>query len=116
MKWGQMLNERKRRIGENEAVFRELNQQANALNGTVSSPADTMTVVCECGTRSCVDRFTIPPDAYTRVRDEPTLFITKPGHDFPETETVISKTDGYWIVQKEPGLPASIARATDPSS
>jgi hypothetical protein len=29
------------------------------------------------------------------VWDDPTLFITKPGHDFPETETVVSKTDGW---------------------
>jgi hypothetical protein len=48
------------------------------------------------------------------VREDPTLFITKPGHDFPETETVVSKTGGYWIVRKDPGLPAGIALATDP--
>ena len=54
-----------------------------------------MRIVCECGTRSCLNQITVRPDEYAPVWDDPTLFITKPGHDFPETETVVSKTDGW---------------------
>ena len=54
------------------------------------------------------------PNEYREVREDPTLFVLRPGHDFPETETVRAKKPGYWIVRKGPGLPAAIAEATDP--
>jgi hypothetical protein len=107
------MNERKRRIGENEAIFRSVNEQVSALNATLSTATDTITIVCECGTRSCTDQFPIDPGDYTRVREDSTLFIVKPGHDLPEAETVVERAAGYWIVRKDPGLPAAIARATD---
>lgn len=74
-----------------------------------------MRVLCECGTRSCTDQFPIRVHAYARVRHDPTLFVVKPGHDFPETESVIKKEEAFWIVRKDPGVPAQIARATDVS-
>ena len=108
------MSERQRRIGENEAIFRSFNEQVEGLSRTFTVPAETMTVVCECGTRSCTDRFQIAPVDYLRVRDDPTLFVLKPGHDLPEAETVVEKTATFWIVQKHPGLPAELARATEP--
>jgi hypothetical protein len=109
------MNERKRRIGENEAIFRSVNEQVKTLNATLSTFTETMRVVCECGTRSCTVQFQIRPEEYAKVRQDSTLFVIRPGHDLPETETVVVKADDYWIVQKDPGLPASIARATDPN-
>jgi hypothetical protein len=75
-----------------------------------------MLVVCECGARSCTDRIEILPNEYREVRNDPTLFVLRPGHDAPETETVTAKKPGYWIVRKDPGLPAAIAKETDPGS
>jgi len=108
------MNERKRRIGENEAIFRSVNEQIRQLTGTLSTAADSMKVVCECGTRSCAVQFRIDTDAYAAVRADPELFIVKPGHDLPESETVVDKNNVFWTVRKDPGLPAAIARATDP--
>ena len=109
------MNERKRRIGENEAVFRHVNEQIRGVSETVTPTAYTMTIVCECGTRSCTVQFEIRPQAYANVRQDSTLFLVRPGHDLPESETVIDRADDYWIVRKDPGLPAEIARATDPN-
>ena len=108
------MNARQRQIGENEAIFRSVNEQIEGLSSTLSTATDTMRIVCECGTRSCTDQFAIVPADYARVREDPTLFLTRPGHDFPETETVVAKEEDYWVVRKDPGLPAAIARATDP--
>ena len=107
------MNDRKRRIGENEAIFRSVNEQVQGLTATLSTATDTMRIVCECGTRSCTDQFAIRPEDYGRVRDDATLFLIRPGHDLPESETVVDKTDHYWIVRKDPGGPAELARATD---
>ncbi len=110
------MNERKRRIGENEAIFRSVNEEVSKLNVTFSAATNTMRIVCECGVQSCTVQIEISPDAYGRVREDATLFVVRPGHDLPETETVIEKTDGYWVVQKDEGLPAAIAIATDEST
>jgi hypothetical protein len=106
------VNERKRRIAENEAIFRSVNQQVNRVTGSLSTLTELMQVVCECGTRSCTERIAISPDEYVRIREDAITFIVKPGHDFPETETVVAKEPEYWLVQKDPGMPAEIARAT----
>ena len=110
------MDERKRRIGENEALFRSVNEQVRRFTATLSTSADTMKIVCECGTRSCTDQFEIETDAYAEVRADSTLFVVKPGHDLPETETVVEKNGVFWTVRKHPGIPAAIARATDPSA
>ena len=103
------MNERQRRIGENEAVFREVNEQIRGL-----ATAPTIEVVCECGTRSCTDRIEVDIDRYARVRADGTLFLLKPGHDIPETETVVERGERCWVVRKDEGGPADLARATDP--
>ena len=110
------MNERKRRIGENEAVFRSVNEQISGVTATLSTANETMSIVCECGTRSCTDQFLITPEEYAHVRADATCFVVKPGHDLPEAETVVEKREVYWIVRKDPGGPAQLARATDPRS
>lgn len=110
------MNERQRRIGENEAIFRSVNEQVRGLTATLSTPGDTMRIVCECGTRSCTKQFPIRPEEYERVRADPELFLVKPGHDLPEAETVVGKGDLYWIVRKDPGGPSRLAHATDARS
>lgn len=110
------MNERKRRIGENEAIFRSVNEEVRTLHGTLAAATETMRIVCECGQRSCTDQFTIEPTRFAEIREDPTLFIIRPGHDLPETETVVSREGDYWIVKKDPGLPAELARATAPEN
>ena len=101
-----MLEERKRRIGENEAVFRSVNELVRPFDQT------WMTILCECGTRTCRDQVVIAQEEYVRVREDATRFVVRPGHDIAETEQVVSKHLQYWVVRKHPGLPARIARET----
>jgi hypothetical protein len=104
-----VVNERQRRIGENEAVFRRVNELVRPVEPT------WMTILCECGDSACRDHIVIDQDAYSRVREQPTLFLVRPGHEFLETEVVVSKQLEYWTVEKRPGLPAGIAQATNPN-
>jgi hypothetical protein len=105
-----VLEDRKRKIGENEAIFREVNELVRPLD------QDVMTVLCECGDTACRDQLAIAHDEYVRLRQDPTLFVLRPGHDFEETEQVEAKHLEYWIVRKRAGLPSQIARDTDPAS
>lgn len=101
-----MLEERKRRIGENEGVFRSVNERIQPLD------RNWMTILCECGRMACRDQLVILRDEYGTVRTDPTMFIVRPGHDVADTEEVVLKQDEFWIVRKHEGLPAAIARAT----
>ena len=104
-----MLDERKRRVGQNEANSRAVNEMVRPVEPT------WMTVLCECGDRSCREQPVIAQDEYARVREDSTLFILRPGHETVEAEEVVEKHLEYWVVRKHPGLPASVARATDPN-
>jgi hypothetical protein len=110
------MSERERRVGANEALFRSVNEQVRGLNQTLTTHNGSMLVVCECGNTSCMERIEVTTDEYAEVRRDSTLFVVKPGHEILDTERVVSSNDRFGIVQKDPGLPAEIARATDSSA
>jgi hypothetical protein len=106
------MDERARRIGLNEAVFREVNE---AL-GRVSTIGDRqmLDLVCECGRGECIDRIDVDPEEYERVRADGTLFFVIDGHEEPDLEDVVESRAAFNLVRKRDGDPALIARLTDP--
>src|SRR4051812_27725237 len=104
--------ERARRIGENEALFRSVNEQVRDL--AEGFGVETMRIVCECGEQSCVDQIELTPREYESVRADWSLFAIKPGHDLPDVETVVERNAAYWVVRKGSGVPEQIARQTNP--
>ena len=108
------MDERERRIGLNEAVFREANERIQELNETFATFSDALVLVCECGDGKCVEQIRMPPAAYEELRADPTQFAIAPGHEIPDVERVIAKRDGYDVVRKNEGVPQQIAEVTDP--
>jgi hypothetical protein len=108
--------ERARRIGENEALFRVVNERIEHLNRAFAVLTETMDVVCECGDIDCAERLVLTVSDYERVRADPTHFAVVPGHELPDVERVVERGDGFVVVRKDPGLPAQVARETDPRS
>ena len=108
--------ERARRIGENEALFRVVNERSEHLNRAFAVLTETMDVVCECGDIDCAERLVLTVSDYERVRADPTHFAVVPGHELPDVERVVERGDGFVVVRKDPGLPAQVARETDPRS
>lgn len=105
------------RVGRNEALFRQVNEQVEELSRTLSNRGDpTMNVVCECGDLGCVAGLVVSLAAYERVRSDPALFFVQPGHELPDVEEVVEKQAGYHIVRKRSGTPEEIATETDPRS
>jgi hypothetical protein len=107
------MDERARRVGENEALFRSVNEQVRGLNETFLVQ-DTLRIVCECGEQSCIEQLEIEPGAYEALRADSRLFAVKPGHEVPDVETVVVRHEGYSVVCKDRGEPEEIARETDP--
>jgi hypothetical protein len=107
------MNERLRRIGQNEALFREVNERVEALNESFATITERMSIVCECGYIECVELLSIEVDDYTRLRADSTTFAVAPGHVIPDVESVIERREGYDVIRKHPGEPAAIATELD---
>jgi hypothetical protein len=107
------MDERGRRIGLNEALFRAVNEQIETLNRHLTGAAD-MDIVCECGTATCVERLSIPAAEYERVRKDAHRFVVVPGHVAPAYEVVLEDHDGFQVIEKVRAEPEQIAEETDP--
>ena len=111
------MDERARRVGLNEAVFREVNEQVESLNRGLAEISDNqMHIVCECGDLLCIERLVVPVPRYEEIRSDSTLFFIVPGHDKPDVEDVVDQTDAYDVVRKHAGEAARVAEQTDPRS
>jgi len=109
------MDERARRIGKNEALFRTVNEQVEDLQrGMAAVSDDRMHIVCECGNINCVERLAVPISKYEEVRSDTALFFIVPGHEKPDVEDVVESTDGFEVVRKKQGDPADFAEETDP--
>ena len=108
--------ERTRRIGLNEAVFREVNERVDALNRDFGVDDERIEILCECGDPECVERIEIDPAQYRELRADGRRFAVLRGHEAPDVETVVAEREGYDVVQKHPGEAARLAESTDPRS
>jgi hypothetical protein len=110
------MDERARRIGENEILYRTINEKIEDLNQAFGTLTETMTVVCECGDAACAEQIELDLATYERVRADPATFVTLPGHEIPDVESVVASGDGFEIVRKDTGEPAELATEHDPRS
>lgn len=108
------MDERARRIGQNEILFRDVNERLRELNESFSLVLENAEFVCECGDASCVERITMTLADYEELRRNPTRFAIRKGHEIPDVEDVVGETPAYAIVQKREGLPARLAAQHDP--
>ena len=106
--------DRDRRIGANEALFRQVNERMRDLNETFATFTNRMDLMCECGATDCTERISMEAQAYEELRSDPTLFAVVPGHEAPDVEYVVEKRGGYDVIRKRDGIPAQIAEETDP--
>lgn len=111
-----MMDERERRVGLNEAVFREINERIEALADEFAVRADKLDLVCECGNAECAERIRMPRAEYAEVRSDATQFAVVTGHDDANAESVIARRKGYDVIRKREGAPARLAQETAPPS
>ena len=108
------MDERERRLGMNEAVFREVNERVEEIHQTLGTDAETLQIICECGAVSCTERISVPVADYERVRGNPLHFLLQVGHEDPLVERTIENHGTYIIVEKEGTDVEEVAEATDP--
>ena len=105
------MDERTRRVAENEILFRQVNERVRGIAG--ASPAGTVEIICECGETTCMDRVRVKAKSYERTRSAPADFLLKPGHDKQGFETVIETHEEFLLVRKV-GEAGELAKRRDP--
>ena len=109
-------DERIRRIGENEALYRHVNEHLEEINEALGTVSGVFEVICECGSLECNEQIAVPREEYEHVRANPARFIIKPGHEFPEAEHIVERAERYVVVHKDPGPAQRVAEETDTRS
>jgi hypothetical protein len=111
------VDERARRIAENEAMFRDLNEEVGTVAHSFVAAGEqaSFDFLCECADPVCIERVQLPLQAYERVRANPIAFFVVPGHEVEGVERVAEDHSYYRVVEKT-GESARIARERDPRS
>jgi hypothetical protein len=108
------MDERERRLGLNEALFREVNERLRDLNETFSPMTNRVELICECANPACGERISFTVREYEELRADADRFVVTPGHEAANVEDVVATGDNWHIIRKRPGAPAKLAEATDP--
>ena len=108
----QRVDERGERIARNEAAFRRVNEEIDALNATGARQSE-FPIVCECGSGECAEVFDVEADLYHAVRAGAHRFLLKRGHEAPDVEFVVEEHGDFNVVQKKAGEPQRIAEESD---
>lgn len=97
------------------AVLAEVNaRRVNEAIERGTSAEHQPTFLCECGHLGCTETIELKVEDYERVRSRFDRFIVCPGHELPEVDRVLESHAGYLLVAKREGMPANLARASDP--
>jgi hypothetical protein len=105
-------DERVRRIGLNEAVFREVNERIEDLADTFGL-GQRLDLICECGNASCTSRIEMDHKQYEELRSDSTTFAVICGHEIPDVEEIVARHGSYYVVRKTLDDAREVAETTD---
>ena len=108
------MDSRETRLARNETLFREVNERIEEV-AVSHGPGDghVYEFLCECSNADCTLRVPLSSAAYEAVRGHPAQFVLAPGHELPEIEVVVLRTEDYQVVRKR-GEAAEVAAEEDP--
>ena len=107
------MDERGRRIADNESRFREINERLREDLRALPEDSEPIPFVCECGRIDCAEQVRLTLSEYERVRTSSLDFFVVPGHEAGDVEDVVDVQERWSWVRKHPEA-APHVRATDP--
>jgi hypothetical protein len=108
------VDERERRLAQNEALFREVNERVETLADRLE-PNVPYEFLCECANADCTFRINLALSVYESIRADPQQFVVLPLHYTPEVEDLVVEEDAYWVVRKT-GEAGEYVEQLDPRS
>jgi hypothetical protein len=104
---------RPRQVAENESRFRSVNERLKSAEGAAGPADELLGFVCECGDAGCTARIELTRAEYARARADGKTFVLVPGHEKPDVEEVVARSDRFLMVRKF-GLAGEAAEDLDP--
>jgi hypothetical protein len=108
------MDDRERRLAQNEVLFREVNERVRDVASQLGDDGG-YEYFCECANKDCTFRVPLRIADYEAIREDPRQFVVLPEHFTPEVEILVGQTDTYWIVRKV-GEAGDYVAALDPRS
>lgn len=100
------------RNARNEAIFRDANNEIDAVRAQLTNLDGRTPYFCECEDPTCREIVRLEKDEYEAVRSSPFTFLVARGH--PDSSgRVVAEHDSYVVVEKQ-GAAARVALETDP--
>jgi AraC-like DNA-binding protein len=109
------VDERDRRMAQNEALFREINERVEDVAAELGDQQAGYEYFCECANKDCTFRLVMSVEEYESVRSDAKQFVVLPDHFTPEIEELVLSTDQYWVVRKS-GEAGQYVEQLDPRS
>ena len=109
------VTSRNERKGENESLFREVNERLERQAIAKPGAGERFRILCECADEECTQRVVVSFAEYGLVRADPRRFIVIPGHVDAEVERVVDSGREHQVVVKF-GDAAVAAEEEDPRS
>jgi hypothetical protein len=116
---GEPLDPRLARQARNEAQVREINERIESFDKSLeqqgySDGLMTFEFQCECGASAgnaagCEEQIEMTLKEYEEVRAQNDRFVVRPGHETPELEDVVRRSEQYVIVDKKPSAEPLVA-------
>jgi hypothetical protein len=102
-----------RRVAENQARFREANEDINAIARQADLPR--IPFVCECANPRCVEILRLSRAEYEAIRADGRLFLNAPDHEAAALgwAVVVERRSDFVVVEKI-GEAGQISEALDP--
>ena len=107
-----MDDERVRRLAENEAIARQVNEQVEKLGQRWNEPGEPLEILCECSLAECTQRLHVSLTDYASVREHDTRFLIVDGHMIEEIERRVGEVGDAIVVEKlGPGRDVAVETA-----
>lgn len=93
--------QRKQRIIKNELAFRDYNnRRLQAEDIPPTDDSELIPFVCECGDTDCIESLAVTAAEFVQAHAAPNLFLVKPGHVYPDVESIVLEQPTFAIVEK----------------
>jgi hypothetical protein len=109
------MDAREERLARNETLFRSVNENIESAAASERTDDHVFEFFCECSNVDCNLLLPMTVAEYEQVRADPKQFVVAPGHELPEIEAVVTRTNSYQVVVKE-GEAAEFVTEHDPRS
>ena len=101
------MSSRLGRLGQNDSLFREVNDRLRELAGDPGVRPLSAQYLCECVDDACLELIELTPEEYETIRSYRGAFVVFPGHERREVNRVLERNDRFVLIERPGYFPES---------